>query len=73
MTKTKLKLIIRLVAVLVFLICFYTFLLGNGVFKGDFENDAISWYFLAKGLFCSASLFLSLDILEAIRQLKDKC
>ena len=70
MTMKTLKSIVRVSAVIVFLICCYTFLLGNKVFNGKFDNDAIAWYFLAKGIFCSLSLFLSVDILEAIRDLK---
>ena len=65
-----LKSIVRVSAIIVFLICLYSFLLGNKVFDGKFDNDAIAWYFLAKGMFCSLSLFLSVDILEAIRELK---
>jgi len=51
-------------AILVFLICVYSFLLGNEVFKGKFANDAVSWYFLAKGIFCSLAMYLLLRILE---------
>jgi hypothetical protein len=67
---TTLKSIVRVSGVIVFLICLYAFLLGNKVFSGQFENDGIAWYFLAKGIFCSLSLFLSVDILEAIRNLE---
>jgi len=70
MTMKTLKSIVRVSAVIVFLICLYTFLLGNKVFEGKFDNDPLAWYFLAKGIFCSLSLFLSVDILEAIRNLK---
>ena len=70
MTMKTLKSFVRVSAVIVFLICLYTFLLGNGVFNGKFDNDTVAWYFLAKGIFCSLSLFLSMDILEAIRNLK---
>lgn len=66
------KAIVRMLGLIVFGICLYAFLLGNGVFKGKFDTDPIAWYFLAKGIFCSASLFLSADILEAIKRLKDK-
>jgi len=51
---------------LVFLICGYTFLLGNKVFEGRFDNDPISWYFLAKGVFCALALYLLVHILEAV-------
>ena len=70
MKMKALKSIVRVSAVIVFLICLYTFLLGNKVFEGKFDNDGLAWYFLAKGIFCSLSLFLSVDILEAIRTLK---
>jgi hypothetical protein len=70
MNMKTLKSIIHVSAVVVFLICLYTFLLGNKVFDGKFDNDGIAWYFLAKGIFCSLSLFLSAEILEAIKKLK---
>ena len=63
----KLKVLVCVAAILVLLICVYSFLLGNGVFKGKFENEAIPWYFLAKGIFCSLALHLLLKILEALR------
>ena len=66
----KQKIIVKTAAVIVFLICLYTFFLGNGIFDGKFKNDGIAWYFLAKGIFCSISLFLSVDILEAIKNIK---
>ena len=43
-------------AVVVLLMCVYSFLLGNKVFDGKFENEPISWYILAKGIFCSVAL-----------------
>ena len=69
-----LKLIVRTSAIVVFLICLFAFCLANGIFEGesDFQNDALGWYFLAKGIFCCLSLFLSVDILEAIRELRTK-
>jgi hypothetical protein len=66
----KKKIIIKVLACVVFAICFYAFLLGNKIFDGKFENDPIAWYFLAKGIFCSISLFISTDILEAIKNIK---
>ncbi len=72
MKMKTLKSIVRTSAIVVFLICLYTFLLGNKVFDNNFDNDPIAWYFLAKGIFCSLSLFLSVDILEAIRELKSQ-
>ncbi len=53
-------------ALVVLGICLYAFLLGNKVFEGRFENDTIAWYFLAKGIFCSLSLSLSVRVLEAL-------
>ena len=64
----KLKILVIITAVIVLLICVHSFLQGNNVFKGKFENDAIAWYFLAKGLFCSLSLYLSVKILESLQQ-----
>ncbi len=62
----KLKLVISAAAVLVLLICLYSFLLGNEVFRGNFRNDAVSWYFLAKGIFCSLALYLLVRVLESL-------
>lgn len=56
------------VAVLVFLICLYTFLLGNKVFDGKFDNEYAAWYFLAKGFFCSVALYLMVLILENVKK-----
>ena len=67
-----LKKIIIAAAVIVFGICLYSFLLGNEVFKGHFSNDAIGWYFLAKGIFCSLALYLLVLLLEAIQKLRNK-
>jgi len=47
----NLKLSVSIASVLILLICIYSFLLGNEVFKGKFSNESIPWYFLAKGLF----------------------
>jgi len=57
-------------SVVVFLICLYTFLLGNKVFEGKFDNEAIPWYFLAKGIFCSLALYLLYLVLENLRKQK---
>ena len=43
-------------AIVVLLLCIYSFLVGNKVFDGKFENEAIAWYILAKGIFCSVAL-----------------
>lgn len=53
-----LKKIVPFASCAVFLICFYVFLLGNEVFAGKFRNDYFSWYFLAKGIFCSLTLYI---------------
>jgi len=63
----NLKVFVSVVAIVILLICIYSFLLGNEVFKGNFSNEAIPWYFLAKGLFCSLALYLLVNILEALR------
>jgi magnesium-transporting ATPase (P-type) len=63
-----LKVIVTVVACLVFGICCYSFLLGNEVFKGKFENDAISWYILATGIFCPIALYLVVSILEVLKK-----
>ena len=60
----KLKKLVSVAAIVVFLLCIYSFLLGNDVFDGDFNNDAIFWYILAKGIFCSLALYLLALILE---------
>ena len=62
-----LKTFITVAAIIVFLICFYSFLLGNEVFEGNFNNDGLAWYFLAKGIFCSLALFLLVSLLEAFK------
>jgi hypothetical protein len=66
----NLKVSVSIAAVLILLICIYSFLLGNEVFKGKFSNDSIGWYFLAKGLFCSLALYLLVNILEVLRNKK---
>jgi len=62
------KLFVSIISVIVFLICLYSFLLGNNVFEAEFENDAMGWYFLAKGLFCSLALYLLVLILDALKK-----
>jgi hypothetical protein len=51
-------------AVVVLLMCIYSFLLGNKVFDGKFENEAISWYILAKGIFCAVALIALARIVD---------
>jgi hypothetical protein len=64
----RLKSVVHSAALLVLMICVYAFLLGNGVFEGKFENDAIAWYFLAKGIFCSLALCLSVRVITLISE-----
>ena len=61
------KTFVSAAAILVFILCLYSFLLGNKVFEGEFENDAIAWYFLAKGIFCSLVMYTLVRVLEALR------
>jgi hypothetical protein len=58
---------VLLAAILVFGICTYLFLSGNKVFEGKFADEPLAWYFFAKGIFCSVSLILTQELLEAIR------
>ena len=53
-------------AAIVFVLCVYSFLLGNKVFEGKFENEAISWYILAKGIFCFVALITFSRILDGV-------
>jgi hypothetical protein len=62
------KKLILAASVSIFLICFYTFLLGNKVFEGKFENEAVPWYFLAKGIFCSLALYILNLVLEKLKK-----
>lgn len=62
----RLKISIGIAAMMVMVICVYSFLLGNKVFEGKFENDSIGWYFLAKGLFCSIALYLLGCVIEKL-------
>jgi hypothetical protein len=62
----QLKAVVITAAIVVFGICAYTFLLGNKVFEGKFDNDVFAWYFLAKGIFCSLALYLWVRVLEAL-------
>jgi len=61
------KTTVYILAILVFVICVYSFLLGNDVFKGKFSNESFAWYFLAKGIFCSLGIFLLFGIFEALK------
>jgi hypothetical protein len=53
-------------AFIVLVLCVYAFLLGNKVFQGKFENEAIAWYILAKGIFCSVSLVATSRMLDVL-------
>ncbi len=53
-------------AVVVLLLCIYSFLLGNKVFDGKFENEAISWYILGKGIFCFVALIALARIIDIL-------
>jgi hypothetical protein len=55
-------------ALVVLLMCIYAFLLGNKVFEGKFENEAIAWHILAKGIFCSVALIALSRIRDGIIQ-----
>jgi hypothetical protein len=59
-----------LAAILVLGICTYLFLSGNKVFEGKFADEPLAWYFFAKGIFCSVSLVLTQELLEAVRDLR---
>jgi len=67
-----LKTFVSVAAVVVLLICVYSFLLGNKVFEGKFENESIGWYFLAKGIFCSIMMYLLVSVLELVREKRGK-
>ena len=62
----RLKLAVGIVSSMVMGICLYSFLLGNRVFHGSFDNEYVAWYLLAKGLFCSVALYLMVMILEKV-------
>jgi hypothetical protein len=61
---------VSLAAFLVFSICTYVFLLGNDCFSGQFKNEPLGWYFFAKGIFCALSLYLTQNLLQAVRDLR---
>ncbi|HRZ87488.1 MAG TPA: hypothetical protein P5287_06705 [bacterium] len=64
----RLKGAVILASFLILLICVYSFLLGNKVFEGGFENEYAAWYFLAKGLFSSIALYLLVSVLEVLKE-----
>ena len=65
----ELKKVVYMAAVIVFLICVYSFLLCNEIFDARFKNDPIGWYFLAKGIFCGLSLYLAYNILITLKNI----
>ena len=67
----KLKISVTIASLVILIICIYSFLLGNGVFAGKFDNESIAWYILAKGIFCSLALYLLVRIIEALQTLKN--
>lgn len=62
----RLKIAVIFLALTVFSICLYAFLLGNKVFDDRFENEYIAWYMLAKGIFCAMALYLLYRIVEVL-------
>lgn len=64
------KPIVYVAAVVVFALCIYAFLKGNGIFEGKFQDDPLGWYFFAKGIFCAFSLVLTREVLEALRAMR---
>ena len=64
------RFVVYAAAILVWLACFHLFLLATGLYEGQFENESIGWYILAKGIFCSLSLVLARSILDEIRRIR---
>ena len=64
------KLFVYSAALVVFGLCTYVFLDGCELLQGKFKNDPLAMYFFAKGIFCSVSLVLTRELLEAIRKQK---
>ena len=60
--------IVYFAAAAVLAICVYIFLKGS-LREGRWHEDLLAWYFLAKGIFCSLSLVLSLRLLEVLSQM----
>lgn len=57
--KTYLRIINPIVAGLVLVLCLWAAIFENGTFKpGQVIEGAIPTYFVAKGLFCSVTLFI---------------
>ncbi len=57
--KAYLKFVNPVVALLVLILCVYASVVDEGAFKPrDVINGGLATYFVAKGIFCSATLFL---------------
>jgi hypothetical protein len=69
---SNLKLVIYMAAGDIFIICLYAFLSGMKVFTGKIENNYIAWYFLAKGIFCSLTLYLLVRILDVLSEKQNR-
>ena len=63
-----LKTVVLTAAWIVFGLCVYSFLGDQKVFEGKFENEPLGWYFLAKGIFCGLSLYMSYQVLETLKK-----
>jgi hypothetical protein len=59
-------------AAVVWGICLYAFLRGSYRHGGGWEDNALAWYFLAKGIFCSVSLVLAGRMVELLARLTDQ-
>ncbi|MCM8806171.1 MAG: hypothetical protein NC825_05535 [Candidatus Omnitrophica bacterium] len=57
--KLYLKIINPILSVIVFLLCIYAAVVGDGKFDpGRVRQGDLSTYFVAKGIFCAATLFI---------------
>ncbi|MBI4165909.1 MAG: hypothetical protein HY508_09270 [Acidobacteria bacterium] len=67
MMKTYLRMVNPILAVVVLMLCLWAAMVDDGSFKPNFfERGGIPTYFVAKGLFCSAALFILGKILEVM-------
>lgn len=64
-----LRVIVWMAAINVFALCAYACVQGLIDSNGRFQDNGFSWYFLAKGIFCSLSLILSLRILDVLTRI----
>ena len=65
---TAARVVVWLAAVAVLAICVYIFVKGS-LRDGRWHEDLLAWYFLAKGIFCSISLVLSLRVVEILSRM----